>query len=268
MKLVKVWVSSNFLAPHLVIKNSKLSIAEGAIRGWDRRNFYYFHLIKRLSKHFDFDIETPFESYSESIKNILLYGSGKEKIQFYYPGRRGKKISRKHVFEGVIPNLERRYKETDSQTVKNALSKFMSVKTCKTCHGTRLNKGARNIFIQKKNIADITKMNIDDALVFFKELTISGTRGEIAANIIKEIYGRLLFLSNVGLNYLSLERSAETLSGGESQRIRLASQIGSGLVGVMYILDEPTIGLHQRDNKRLISTLIKLRDHWKYRHCS
>ena len=249
-----------FFSPHLVIKNSKLSIAEGAIRGWDRRNFYYFHLIRRLSKHFDFDIEAPFESYGESIKNTLLYGSGNEKIQFYYPGRRGRKISRKHVFEGVIPNLERRYKETDSQTVKDALSKFMSVKTCKTCNGTRLNKGARNVLIQKKNIADITKMNIDEALIFFEQLNIRGTRGEIAANIIKEIYERLLFLSNVGLNYLNLERSAETLSGGESQRIRLASQIGSGLVGVMYILDEPTIGLHQRDNKRLISTLTRLRD--------
>ena len=249
-----------FFSPHLVIKNSKLSIAEGAIRGWDRRNFYYFHLIRRLSKHFDFDIEAPFESYGESIKNTLLYGSGNEKIQFYYPGRKGRKISRKHVFEGVIPNLERRYKETDSQTVKDALSKFMSVKTCKTCNGTRLNKGARNVLIQKKNIADITKMNIDEALIFFEQLNIRGTRGEIAANIIKEIYERLLFLSNVGLNYLNLKRSAETLSGGESQRIRLASQIGSGLVGVMYILDEPTIGLHQRDNKRLISTLTRLRD--------
>jgi excinuclease ABC subunit A len=249
-----------FFSPHLVIKNSKLSIAEGAIRGWDKRNFYYFHLIRRLSKHFDFDIEVPFESYDESIKNTLLYGSGNEKIQFYYPGRRGRKISRKHVFEGVIPNLERRYKETDSQTVKDALSKFMSVKTCKTCNGARLNIGARNVLIQKKNIADITKMNIDEALIFFEQLNIRGTRGEIAANIIKEIYERLLFLSNVGLNYLNLERSAETLSGGESQRIRLASQIGSGLVGVMYILDEPTIGLHQRDNKRLISTLTRLRD--------
>jgi len=249
-----------FFSPHLVIKNSKLSIAEGAIRGWDKRNFYYFHLIRRLSKHFDFDIEVPFESYDESIKNTLLYGSGNEKIQFYYPGRRGRKISRKHVFEGVIPNLERRYKETDSQTVKDALSKFMSVKTCKTCNGARLNKGARNVLIQKKNIADITKMNIDEALIFFDQLNIRGTRGEIAANIIKEIYERLRFLSNVGLNYLNLERSAETLSGGESQRIRLASQIGSGLVGVMYILDEPTIGLHQRDNKRLISTLTRLRD--------
>ena len=217
-------------------------------------------MIRRLSKHFDFDIEAPFESYGESIKNTLLYGSGNEKIQFYYPGRRGRKISRKHVFEGVIPNLERRYKETDSQTVKDALSKFMSVKTCKTCNGARLNIGARNVLIQKKNIADITKMNIDEALIFFEQLNIRGTRGEIAANIIKEIYERLRFLSNVGLNYLNLERSAETLSGGESQRIRLASQIGSGLVGVMYILDEPTIGLHQRDNKRLISTLTRLRD--------
>jgi len=249
-----------FFSPHLVIKNPKLSISEGAIRGWDKRNIYYFHLIKSLSKHFGFNIDTPYESYSETVQNILLYGSGDEKIQFYYPGRRGRKISRKHVFEGVIPNLIRRYKETESKAVKDALSKFMSVKSCLNCHGTRLNEAARHVFIKNKNIADITKMNIDEALIFFQKLNIKGTRGEIASHIIKEIQERLLFLSNVGLNYLNLERSAETLSGGESQRIRLASQIGSGLVGVMYILDEPTIGLHQRDNERLIATLTKLRD--------
>ncbi len=249
-----------FFSPHLVIKNPKLSISEGAIRGWDRRNIYYFHLIKSLSKHFGFNIDTPYESYSETVQNTLLYGSGDEKIQFYYPGRRGRKISRKHVFEGVIPNLIRRYKETESKAVKDALSKFMSVKSCLNCHGTRLNEAARHVFIKNKNIADITKMNIDEALIFFQKLNIKGTRGEIASHIIKEIQERLLFLSNVGLNYLNLERSAETLSGGESQRIRLASQIGSGLVGVMYILDEPTIGLHQRDNERLIATLTKLRD--------
>ena len=249
-----------FFSPHLVIKNPKLSIAEGAIRGWDKRNIYYFHLIKSLSKHFGFNIDTPYESYSETVQNTLLYGSGDEKIQFYYPGRRGRKISRKHVFEGVIPNLIRRYKETESKAVKDALSKFMSVKSCLNCHGTRLNEAARHVFIKNKNIADITKMNIDEALIFFQKLNIKGTRGEIASHIIKEIQERLLFLSNVGLNYLNLERSAETLSGGESQRIRLASQIGSGLVGVMYILDEPTIGLHQRDNERLIATLTKLRD--------
>ena len=249
-----------FFSPHLVIKNPKLSISEGAIRGWDRRNIYYFYLIKSLSKHFGFNIDTPYESYNETVQNTLLYGSGDEKIQFYYPGRRGRKISRKHVFEGVIPNLIRRYKETESKAVKDALSKFMSVKSCLNCHGTRLNEAARHVFIKNKTIADITKMNIDEALTFFQELNIKGTRGEIASNIIKEIQERLLFLSNVGLNYLNLERSAETLSGGESQRIRLASQIGSGLVGVMYILDEPTIGLHQRDNERLIATLTKLRD--------
>ena len=249
-----------FFSPHLVIKNPKLSISEGAIRSWDKRNIYYFHLIKSLSKHFGFNIDTPYESYSETVQNTLLYGSGDEKIQFYYPGRRGRKISRKHVFEGVIPNLIRRYKETESKAVKDALSKFMSVKSCLNCHGTRLNEAARHVFIKNKNIADITKMNIDEALIFFQKLNIKGTRGEIASHIIKEIQERLLFLSNVGLNYLNLERSAETLSGGESQRIRLASQIGSGLVGVMYILDEPTIGLHQRDNERLIATLTKLRD--------
>ena len=250
----------HFFSPELVIKNENLSIAEGAIRGWDKRNFYYFHLIKSLSKHYSFSIEEPFKTYTKEIKTILLDGSGTEKIQFYYPGRGGKRISRKHPFEGVIPNLKRRYKETESQAVKDALSKYMSTSSCQDCNGKRLNKAARNIFIDKQNITDLTRMNIDETLVFFNALKLKGSRGEIAKNIVKEIVDRLQFLSNVGLNYLNLERSAETLSGGESQRIRLASQIGSGLVGVMYILDEPTIGLHQKDNKRLIETLIKLRD--------
>ena len=189
-----------------------------------------------------------------------MNGSGDEKIQFYYPGRGGKRISRKHPFEGVIPNLKRRYKETESQRVKDALSKFMNTKPCSLCDGSRLNETARNVLIKKYNISDLTHMNIEEILGFFKKLNLKGSRGEIAKTVIKEIVDRLEFLSNVGLNYLNLERSAETLSGGESQRIRLASQIGSGLVGVMYILDEPTIGLHQRDNKRLIKTLTKLRD--------
>ena len=191
---------------------------------------------------------------------MLLNGSGDEKIQFYYPGRGGKRISRKHPFEGVIPNLKRRYKETESQRVKDALSKFMSTKPCSLCEGSRLNETARNVLVKNHNISDLTHMNIEEILGFFKKLNLKGSRGEIAKTVIKEIVDRLEFLSNVGLNYLNLERSAETLSGGESQRIRLASQIGSGLVGVMYILDEPTIGLHQRDNKRLIKTLTKLRD--------
>jgi len=250
----------HFFSPELVIKNDKLSISEGAIRGWDKRNFYYFHLIRSLSKHFGFDIEEPYTSYDEGVKNMLLHGSGKEKIQFYYPGRGGKRISRKHPFEGVIPNLKRRYKETESQTVKDALSKFMSTKPCSLCQGSRLNESARNVFIGGANISDLTRMNINEILSFFNQLKLTGTRGEIAKSVVKEIIDRLEFLSNVGLNYLNLERSAETLSGGESQRIRLASQIGSGLVGVMYVLDEPTIGLHQRDNKRLIKTLTKLRD--------
>ena len=189
-----------------------------------------------------------------------MNGSGDEKIQFYYPGRGGKRISRKHPFEGVIPNLKRRYKETESQRVKDALSKFMNTKPCSLCDGSRLNETARNVLVKKYNISDLTHMNIDEILGFFKKLKLKGSRGEIAKTVIKEIVDRLEFLSNVGLNYLNLERSAETLSGGESQRIRLASQIGSGLVGVMYILDEPTIGLHQRDNKRLIKTLTKLRE--------
>ena len=250
----------HFFSPELVIKNDKLSISEGAIRGWDKRNFYYFHLIRSLSKHFGFDIEEPYASYDEGVKNMLLHGSGKEKIQFYYPGRGGKRISRKHPFEGVIPNLKRRYKETESQAVKDALSKFMSTKPCGLCQGSRLNESARNVFIGEANISDLTRMNINEILSFFNQLKLIGSRGEIAKSVVKEIIDRLEFLSNVGLNYLNLERSAETLSGGESQRIRLASQIGSGLVGVMYVLDEPTIGLHQRDNKRLIKTLTKLRD--------
>ena len=250
----------HFFSPELVIKNDKLSISEGAIRGWDKRNFYYFHLIRSLSKHFGFDIEEPYTSYDEDVKDMLLHGSGKEKIQFYYPGRGGKRISRKHPFEGVIPNLKRRYKETESQAVKDALSKFMSTKPCSLCQGSRLNESARNVFIGGANISDLTRMNINEILSFFNQLKLTGSRGEIAKSVVKEIIDRLEFLSNVGLNYLNLERSAETLSGGESQRIRLASQIGSGLVGVMYVLDEPTIGLHQRDNKRLIKTLTKLRD--------
>ena len=250
----------HYFSPELVIKNEKLSISEGAIRGWDKRNFYYFHLIRSLSRHFNFDIELPYASYSQKIKDVLLNGSGDEKIQFYYPGRGGKRISRKHPFEGVIPNLKRRYKETESQRVKDALSKFMNTKPCSLCDGSRLNETARNVLVKKYNISDLTHMNIDEILGFFKKLKLKGSRGEIAKTVIKEIVDRLEFLSNVGLNYLNLERSAETLSGGESQRIRLASQIGSGLVGVMYILDEPTIGLHQRDNKRLIKTLTKLRD--------
>ena len=250
----------HYFSPELVIKNEKLSISEGAIRGWDKRNFYYFHLIRSLSRHFNFDIELPYASYSQKIKDVLLNGSGDEKIQFYYPGRGGKRISRKHPFEGVIPNLKRRYKETESQRVKDALSKFMSTKPCSLCEGSRLNETARNVLVKNHNISDLTHMNIEEILGFFKKLNLKGSRGEIAKTVIKEIVDRLEFLSNVGLNYLNLERSAETLSGGESQRIRLASQIGSGLVGVMYILDEPTIGLHQRDNKRLIKTLTKLRD--------
>ena len=217
----------HFFSPDLVIKNEDLSISEGAIRGWDRRNFYYFHLIKNLSKHYDFDIDVPYKNIHQEIKEILLNGSGDEKIAFVYPGRGGKKIRRKHAFEGVIPNLQRRYIETDSQRVKDALSKFMSTKPCGNCEGTRLNESARNIFLKKERISDLTQMNIEELLFYFKDLKLKGTKQEIAKGVVKEIIDRLEFLSNVGLNYLNLERSAETLSGGESQRIRLASQIGS-----------------------------------------
>jgi excinuclease ABC subunit A len=249
-----------FFDPDRVVVNSDLSLAGGAIRGWDRKTTYYFQMITSLAAHFDFDIETPFAELGEKLQQIVLYGSGKEKIEFFYANSRGMQIRQKHRFEGVIPNLERRYRETESNAVREELARFLNSQPCPACDGTRLNRSARNVFITDKTLPDISDLSVGNALAFFRELKLEGWRSTIADKIVKEIGERLGFLSDVGLDYLSLNRSAETLSGGEAQRIRLASQIGSGLVGVMYILDEPSIGLHQRDNQRLLGTLLHLRD--------
>ena len=243
-----------------VVKHPQLSLAGGAIRGWNRRNAYYFQLIQCLAGHYSFDVETPFEELEEQTQNVLLHGSGDEEIEFHYRSPRGAHVKRTHPFEGILPNLERRYRETDSSMVREEIAKYLSVQPCPECKGTRLNTAARNVFISDRSIPEITSMSVSQALAFFDNLKLAGWRGEVAAKIFKEIRDRLKFLGDVGLEYLSLDRSAETLSGGEAQRIRLASQIGSGLVGVMYILDEPSIGLHQRDNRRLLNTLIHLRD--------
>ena len=237
-----------------------LSLAGGAVRGWDRRNAYYFQLIQSLARHYKFDIETPFEDLPPKVRTLILQGSGNDEIPFTYTNERGSKSTRRHPFEGVLPNMERRYRETESLMVREELSKYLSARPCPDCQGTRLRREARNVFIAGDNLPSITNRSIGDALAFFDTLTLPGNRGEIASKIVKEIRARVSFLVNVGLDYLSLDRSAETLSGGEAQRIRLASQIGSGLVGVMYILDEPSIGLHQRDNERLLQTLTRLRD--------
>ena len=249
-----------FFDPERVIKNTAISLAGGAIRGWDRRNSYYSQLIKSLAEHYGFDTELPYEDLDDDTKEILMWGSGDEDINFVYLSARGARYNRTHPFEGVIPNLERRFRETDSNRVREELAKYLSVKDCPDCDGTRLNTAARNVFISKKALPEVSAMSVLAALNFFGELNLKGARGEIAEKIVKEIEDRLQFLADVGLEYLTLNRSADTLSGGEAQRIRLASQIGSGLVGVMYILDEPSIGLHQRDNDRLLSTLIRLRD--------
>lgn len=246
--------------PEKIVHNEKLSLADGAIRGWDRRNLYYFNLLSSLAKHYGFNMETPYEKLPKYIKHVLLYGSDDEEIKFSYMTQEGKKIQRKHAFEGVIPNMERRYKETESSAVHEELSKYLTTKDCETCHGARLREEARFVFVENKSLPDITALSIEKAYQFFDTLKLAGKRGEIAEKILKEVKARLGFLIGVGLNYLTLNRSAETLSGGEAQRIRLASQIGSGLVGVMYVLDEPSIGLHQRDNQRLLNTLIHLRE--------
>jgi excinuclease ABC subunit A len=248
-----------FFDPGRVIKNKSLSLAGGAIRGWDRRNSYYSQVIKSLADHFGFDFEAPYDSLDKKIQEVLLYGCD-EDVEFVYLSARGASYKRTHAFEGVIPNLERRYRETDSSTVREELAKYLSVQPCPDCEGTRLNTAARNVFIARRAIPQITGESVANALAFFEQLDLAGARGEIASKIVKEIEDRLRFLADVGLEYLTLDRSAETLSGGEAQRIRLASQIGSGLVGVMYILDEPSIGLHQRDNSRLLNTLVRLRD--------
>ena len=248
-----------FFDPDKIIQDQELSLPGGAIRGWDRRNAYYFQLIKNLAKHYKFDIDSPFNEIPEDIRDVILYGSGDTNITFEYIYDR-KTTKRKHPFEGVIPNMQRRYLDTDSIMVREELAKYQSNKPCPACAGTRLNTAARHVYINDVNLPEITSMSIEHSLEFFTDIKITGQRGEIAARILKEVRERLQFLVNVGLNYLTLSRSAETLSGGEAQRIRLASQIGAGLVGVMYVLDEPSIGLHQRDNKRLLSTLRHLRD--------
>ena len=249
-----------FFDPSRVIVNPHLSLAGGAIRGWDRKTTYYYQMIKSLAAHYDFDIETPFDELGDKLQNIVLYGSGKEKIEFFYENTRGMQIKKLHRFEGVLPNLERRYHETESNAVREELTKFLNSQDCPDCDGTRLNRAARHVFICERSLPEITRLSVGHAREFFQTMEIEGWRATIADKIVKEIGDRLGFLSDVGLDYLSLDRSADTLSGGEAQRIRLASQIGSGLVGVMYILDEPSIGLHQRDNQRLLSTLIHLRD--------
>lgn len=249
-----------FFDPERVVHNEELSLAGGAIRGWDRTNVYYFSLLSSIANHYQIDIELPYKELPQAVKDVILYGSGKEKIEITYKRLRGGTIKRNHPFEGVIPNMQRRYRETDSNVIREELLKYMASQPCPDCSGARLCTAARNVLIDEKAIQDITAYSIEQAQHFFENLHLSGNRGEIASKILKEIIERLGFLNNVGLDYLSLNRSAETLSGGEAQRIRLASQIGSGLVGVMYILDEPSIGLHQRDNDRLLQTLIRLRD--------
>ncbi|AFI83448.1 excinuclease ABC subunit UvrA [Methylophaga nitratireducenticrescens] len=249
-----------FVDPSRVVAHPELSLAAGAIRGWDRRNAYYYQMILSLADHFQFDIDAAFDSLPENVRQVILYGSGRTEIDFSYISDRGKRVSRKHAFEGIIPNLQRRYHETESGSVRDELAKFHSIRACPDCHGTRLREASRNVFINETNLPEITAMPIGEATEFFQQLELPGKRGEIASKIVSEISARLSFLVNVGLDYLSLARSADTLSGGEAQRIRLASQIGAGLVGVMYILDEPSIGLHQRDNDRLLGTLTRLRD--------
>ncbi len=246
--------------PGRVVVHPNLSLAAGAIRGWDRRNMYYFQLILSLARHYKFDIDTPWEQLPEAIRHAILSGSGDEMISFRYLTESGGSVARKHRFEGIVPNLERRYRETESPAVREELSKFITERPCPDCHGERLNRSARNVFVADANLPALTALPIDQSLQFFHGLKLAGWRGEIAGKIVKEIRERLRFLVDVGLDYLTLDRQADSLSGGEAQRIRLASQIGAGLVGVMYVLDEPSIGLHQRDNERLLGTLTRLRD--------
>jgi len=250
---------SQFFDPDRVVSSTHVSLAGGAVRGWDRRNAYYFQIIQALARHYGFDVDTPFEELPRKIRDIVLYGSGDEIIEFRYFGDSGVQ-KRRHPFAGIIPNLERRYRETDSRIVREELSKYISQKPCPACEGQRLNREARHVFVADTNLPTITAWPIERCLDFFNSLKLEGRRGEIAPKIIKEVHERLHFLVNVGLDYLTLDRKADSLSGGEAQRIRLASQIGAGLVGVMYILDEPSIGLHQRDNERLLATLTRLRD--------
>ena len=249
-----------FIDPARVVAQPEVGLASGAIRGWDRRAMYYFQMLTSLSNHYGFDMDKPYYKLPKKIQQLVLYGSGDEEIKFTYHNDQGSKYTKLQPFEGVIPNMQRRYRDTESSVVREELTKYMSHQACPDCHGTRLNRSARHVFVLDKTLPEITAMPVGTAQEYFKSLTLPGRRGEIATKIVKEIGQRLDFLVNVGLDYLTLERSADTLSGGEAQRIRLASQIGAGLVGVMYILDEPSIGLHQRDNTRLLNTLNYLRD--------
>ena len=244
----------------LIITDSDSSLSEGAIRGWDRRNLYYFHMLKSLASHYDFDIDKPYKMLEKRCEDIILFGSGTEEIEFNYISDKGTVFKRYHPFEGIIPNMERRYRETESNSVREELAKFLSISKCSSCDGTRLTESARHVLIDEKSLPDVTRMSIGLSHSYFSSLKLEGRKGEIAESILKELVARYKFLEDVGLDYLTLDRSADTLSGGEAQRIRLASQIGAGLVGVMYILDEPSIGLHQRDNARLLSSLTHLRD--------
>src|SRR5690606_6968 len=242
---------AEFFDPTRVVAHPALSLAAGAVRGWDRRNADYFQLINSLAKHYRFDVDTPWQALPEVVREAVLYGSGEEAIGFTYLTEAGGRTQRKHRFEGIINNLERRYRDTESPAVREELSKYISQRPCPDCGGARLNRAARNVFVAERPLPVLVVLPVDEALAFFRGLTLAGWRGEIATKIVKEINERLGFLVDVGLDYLTLERKADTLSGGEAQRIRLASQIGAGLVGVMYVLDEPSIGLHQRDNERL-----------------
>ena len=243
-----------------VVQNPSISLAGGAVKGWDRRNFYYYQMLTSLAKHYDFDVEAPYETLPKNIRHIIMHGSGKEEIEFQYMNDRGDVVIRKHPFEGILNNMARRYKETESMSVREELAKNISNRPCADCGGSRLRPEARNVYIGQTSLPMISEKSIGQTLEFFTTLSLHGQKAQIAEKILKEIRERLQFLVNVGLNYLSLSRSAETLSGGEAQRIRLASQIGAGLVGVMYVLDEPSIGLHQRDNERLLNTLMHLRN--------
>ncbi len=249
-----------FFSEEKIIQFSDASLSEGAIRGWDRRNLYYFHMLKSLADHYGFDVDKPWNKLAKKYKHVILQGSGDEVVDFSYVNDRGDTYQRSHTFEGVIPNMQRRYRDTESSSVREELGKYLSTKHCPECDGARLRKEARHVFIKDRNLSDITALPVGDAHDYFKKLKFTGGKRKIAEKILKEIEDRFSFLIDVGLNYLTLNRSADTLSGGEAQRIRLASQIGAGLVGVMYILDEPSIGLHQRDNDRLLKTLTHLRD--------
>lgn len=249
-----------FFDPEKIVQHPEANLAAGAIKGWDRRAVYYFQMLTSVAEHYGVDMETPWVDLPESFQQTLLHGSGSDDISFRYVNSRGHIMEKAHPFEGILPNLERRYRETDSQSMREELARNLSTQPCKDCHGSRLRRSARHVFVENHNIADVTHLPVGEAHDYFETLALPGRKGEIAEKILKEVRQRLQFLVNVGLEYLTLERSADTLSGGEAQRIRLASQIGAGLVGVMYILDEPSIGLHQRDNDRLLATLTHLRD--------